>query len=164
MFEAMLYAVLKTLGEQGMWRGSVYPIAPAKVSKFWLGEGEGAEEGERKEKGKGGSKSARTKAAKVGLVGEWLEEGERFMLEGEAASLGRAYLRKRKGGKSVVVGQEVVGAKNGLGKPGKKKLEIEIGKLDDVADCLLQGMAWVKWEENRRFIMEKGLKALDELE
>lgn len=40
MFEAMLYAALKTLGEQGLWRGSVFPVAPAKVSKFWQGKGE----------------------------------------------------------------------------------------------------------------------------
>jgi len=148
MFEAMIYAVLKTLSENGTWQGTVHPIAPAKVSKFWLGDKEGAAmEG-------GGSKSAKTKTAKINLVEKWLGERDAekhpFKLEGKAEALGIAYLRKRSGGKKVLDGKAVVPE--------------EIGKLDDLADCMLQGMAWIKWEQNRRLLMSNGLEALDEIE
>ena len=71
--------------------------------------------------------------------------------------MGRRFLRKRRGGKRVRVGEKVVG------REGEGVGEVEIGKLDDLADCLLQGMAWVQWERNRRLVMEKGVQALDEL-
>lgn len=157
MFEAMIYAVLKTLSENGTWKGFVHPIAPAKVSKFWLGDKEGAAmEG-------GGSKSAKTKTAKIDLVGRWLkgrgQGNEPFKLEGKAEVLGMAYLKKRNRGKGVLAEQEEL---NG----GTKKagVPVEMGKLDDLADCMLQGMAWIKWEQNRRLIMSRGLEALDIIE
>ena len=154
MFEAMIYAVLKTLAAQGAWQGTVHPIAPAKVSKFWLGDREGADEVEGK-----GSKSAKTKTAKIQLVGRWLEErragSTRFELEGKAEETGRAYSGKRRGGGAK--GRHVDGSSKAFTAP-------QIGKLDDLADCLLQGMAWIKWEQNRRLIMAKGINALDEMD
>ena len=172
MFEAMLYAVLKTMAEQGQWTGSVYAVAPSKIGRFWLGDGEGLgedagvdeESGEVKRGKKRPSKSARTKTAKIRVVESWVEEvlcdGQgkvkpRFGLEGYARELGEAFLRKRKGERDVKVRQEDIGG-TGTGKA-------EIGKLDDLADCILQGMAWVKWEENRQRILEVGASALSEL-
>lgn len=149
MFEAMLYAVLKTFSEQGSWNGAVHPIGPAKVSKFWLGHAEGGLET------KSGSKSSNTKAAKVDLVGKWLETGERLELQGAAAKLGQAFLQKRKGAKRVLVQQEEL-TMNTPDRP----VEVEMGKLDDLADCLLQGMTWTQWERNRRTILTDGMQAL----
>ena len=147
MFEAMIYAVLRTLGERGEWRGTVCPIAPAKVGRFWLGEGEGVDGGELK--GKGGGKSARTKMAKVTLLEEWLRSEDIFRLEGRAKEVGILYLAIRKG--------------RGKGKSGDGDKGSQIGKLDDLADCLLQAMAWIQWEQNRKVILDEGAKALDEI-
>ena len=38
-------------------------------------------------------------------------------------------------------------------KKKKQKRKGPKGKLDDLADCFLQGLAWVKWEEERRRIL-----------
>ena len=48
------------------------------------------------------------------------------------------------------------------GRKAITKLEGEekMGKLDDLADCLLQGMAWVEWENNKRIVMKHGIEAL----
>ncbi|KAL2042230.1 hypothetical protein N7G274_004718 [Stereocaulon virgatum] len=144
MFEAMIYAVLKSFSERGDWRGSVHPVAPAKVAKFWLGEKQGAElEGT-------GTKSENTKGAKISVVGRWLEEkNSPFQLEGQAKEMGERYLLRRK-----------VGKRN---KSKGREGPVEIGKLDDLADCLLQGMAWIQWEKNRRLIMSSGIGALGEM-
>lgn len=152
MFEAMLYAVLKTFSEQGSWNGAVHPIGPAKVSKFWLGRAEGDT------KTKSGSKSSKTKAAKIDLVAKWLEDGGRFELQGAAAKLGQAFLQKRKGAKRVVCQQGELTVNT-----SDRSVEVEMGKLDDLADCLLQGMAWIQWERNRRTILTDGMQALPEL-
>ena len=165
MFEAMIYAVLNSFREMGKWRGEVQGVAPGRVSKFWLdkleGEGEEEEDGVGKVRGRKRrvSKGEKSKAAKIGVVEGWLgmKDGERgFGLEGGAEEMGRRFLRKRKGGKRVKVGEKVVG------REGEGGGEVEIGKLDDLADCLLQGMAWVQWERNRRLVVEKGVLALDE--
>lgn len=154
MFEAMIYAVLKTLRESGFWEGDVHPIAPSKVSSFWITYKQGAlKEGH-------GSKSAKTKSAKIDLVTEWLEDGRRFQLEGAAAQLGKAYLRKKTGKDS----KSSVKQKKLIEFEARAVTQDSVGKLDDLADCLLQAMAWIKWEENRRLIMAKGAEAIAELE
>lgn len=156
MFEAMLYAVLETLSQTGTWQGKVYPVAPSKVAKFWLGEKEGAD---GDDVGKG-AKSARTKTAKVELVRKWLQGWQAgrgiFKLEVEAEELGRAYLRKREGRRRVQVKKVETEESS-----GGATARTEMGKLDDLADCLLQGMAWIKWEQNRRLLMSNGVEALD---
>lgn len=152
MFEAMLYAVLRTLSERGIWNGAVHPVAPAKVFKFWLGD---AEVGLGK---RATSSSSRTKAAKVEMVAKWLQEQDQFVLERRAAKIGQAYLKKTQGAKRVVVEQDGLSKKMASGPP-----EVEIGKLDDLADCLLQGMAWIQWEKHRRTILAGGIEALQHL-
>ena len=154
MFEAMIYAVLKTFSESGFWEGDVHPIIPSKVSNFWIMNKQGAlKEGP-------GSKSTKIKTAKVDLVTEWLKNGGHFQLQGAAAQLGEAYLRKRTSRDS----KPSVKQKPSSVSKARAAAQGSVEKLDDLADCLLQGMAWIRWEENRRLIMAKGAEALAELE
>ena len=158
MFEAMIYAVLKTFAESGKWHGSVHPVAPAKVSKCWLGDKEGAD---AEDLGIG-SKSARTKTAKINLVSRWLGDSDRFVLEGKAKDLGQSYVEKKMRGVRRRAMAEHTTIKDGV--EIATRTTSEIGKLDDLADCLLQGMAWIKWEQNRKLIISKGQDALDNLD
>lgn len=150
MFEAMLYAVLKTLSAQGVWSGTVHPVVPGKVSQFWLGNAE--------ELTGSGSRSAKTKVQKVELVRKWLAEEGMLQLEGEAKELGRKYLKKMEGGKNAADKQKM---KQASQMQKSQAVGAETGKLDDLADCLLQGMAWIRWEENRQAVISKGLAALN---
>lgn len=169
MFEAMVYAVLKTVGEQGVWAGRVDPVPPAKVAKFWVGEGDGEggvdEEVDGmggKKKKRAGGKSARTKSAKIGLVGQWLSDGNVIRLERQAEDMAKAYMAKMEGGRKVMIKSTPALTPNAAVQD--EKSEEELGKLDDLADCLLQGMAWWTWEGNRRRVVEKGIEVLDELQ
>lgn len=151
MFEAMLYATLHTLRAEGRWEGQVWGILPGRVVKLWVPEENAAEIGG----GKGEGKSARGKRLKIQVVRGWLEGGDVVELKGEAKAVGEGFLRKLEGKRG--------GGKKGKG--GKERgRDVEMGKLDDLADCLLQGMAWVRWEENRRLVAERGVDALEVLE
>ncbi|KAJ5665783.1 mitochondrial resolvase Ydc2 [Penicillium maclennaniae] len=89
------------------------------------------------DKERGGEKmSAReVKKAKIEIVGGWLEDG-RVEIEEDVQGLVRAYLGKSREGKS------------------------EVGKLDDLADCLLQGVTWLEWEEMRARLAKDGFGGL----
>ncbi|SLM40860.1 Ribonuclease H-like domain [Lasallia pustulata] len=149
MFEAMLYAVLQTFQSRGLWTGTVHAVAPGKVATFWLSDSD-AEPAPPAPPSR--STTAKTKTAKIDIVAGWLKHHPPFVLAGRTADLGRAYLRKRRGGKKATAEE-----KDGL---GAAVGAAEMGKLDDLADCLLQGMAWIRWEENRRRVLEGGLEAL----
>ncbi|MCJ1238211.1 hypothetical protein MMC14_006200 [Varicellaria rhodocarpa] len=129
MFEAMLYAVLRTLEQQGIWKGTVWPITPNKVVNFWIGD-------ETKAAERNG------KAQKISMVDRLLNKGEYFALKEGALVTGRAWKAKKSKAKS------------------NRTEKVNIGKLDDLADCLLQGLAWVRWEENKIKILNEGPQAM----
>lgn len=159
MFEAMLHAVLETLGREGRWGGEVWAVSPGKVASFWVG-------GDGKEDGKVVGKKRGNKGVKIDVVGGWLvgdDDDGVVRLEGQAEGMGRAFLRRWRGvGRKRGVG--VVGGKGVEDGDGPEGGEAVVGKLDDLADCLLQGVAWVKWQENRRLLVEGGLDSLDGLD
>lgn len=156
MFEAMLHAVFRCL--HGKKSPAAESVSPSRVTRFWvdrvggkfleakkkperrkkkevLGEELGEELGvEGVEVVVEREKTYRkTKLAKVSLVMEWLRSGD-------VVSLGEEV-------KAVAADFEPV-------KGRRKSKRVTEGKLDDLADCLLQGMAWIRWEENRKSLAE----------
>lgn len=125
------------------------PVLPSKVGRYWLLEGAGEDDGVKKagKKGKEGASlgaAERSKARKMGIVREMVRSGSGVTLEGQAEEMGGLVMGKAEGKKKKK-------ADKGQG----------LGKFDDLADCLLQGLAWVKWEENKRLVWEMGKEALD---
>ncbi|KAI9867231.1 MAG: hypothetical protein M1813_009509 [Trichoglossum hirsutum] len=154
MFEGMLYAVLHTLRAEGRWNGLVRGVAPGKVGGFWVG---GTATSTAK------SAKWRNKTAKIDLVGKWLEAGGDGVLTvatDEANQTASAFLDrwKGKGKRRRRPGLK----KTGDDDAGTIAAEDRLSKLDDLADCLLQGLAWVRWEENKHKIRAEGVTALEE--
>ncbi|KAH6674561.1 mitochondrial putative cruciform cutting endonuclease 1 [Halenospora varia] len=156
MFESILHAVLCTLEAEGVWSGSVEAIAPGKVGPFWIAEDDdggvidGVDGGSKKVRNTKNAK-AKNKGAKIDLVRKWLNGREMVRLGNEEVeSVGKAYMEKWSRAPGAVKGS----------KRGEQKDEEKMGKLDDLADSLLQGMAWIQWEENKRLATEKGVEVL----
>jgi cruciform cutting endonuclease 1 len=159
MFESMLYAVLQTLKSEAAWDGTVIPIAPGKVGPFWL---ESTQDGTIMSPVHTKLRNTKTakllnKGAKIDLVKSWLEGKEKVILgTSDVESTAHAYLEKwhRLPGRARSKG--VVNVKR------EKSVELEaMGKLDDLADSLLQGMAWIQWEKNKWDILKNGTESLD---
>jgi cruciform cutting endonuclease 1 len=147
MFESILYAVLCTLKGEGVWKGEVQAITPGKVGPFWVDEEKGDGGGSRKVR-KSQSAKIRNKGAKIDLVRSWLEGGEMVALGDKGVEgVARRYMEKW---------DRSPGGRRKGGVEGEEKM----GKLDDLADSLLQGMAWIQWEENKRTAVQSGVEAL----
>ena len=164
--ESMLWACFETMKSvKGDKKAgdfpTVYEVAPKRVASFWTGPSEAhlpaanlltpeysppdlkATTVKVKPAGAG-------KREKIAVIRSWLEGTGGVSLEfsPETKVTAAAFapgLKRRKtkssennGAEEAVLGRET--------------------KLDDLADCVLQGAAWVRWEENRRSI----LKALTE--
>ncbi|RVD80300.1 uncharacterized protein DFL_008201 [Arthrobotrys flagrans] len=124
--EAMLHAALRVLQEEGVWeQGATHSICPQKTTGYWLGR-YGLADGARK--------GTVTKPLKVKLVRSWLENGHNVVykknnpLAADAASL----FSEASGQTKTKTGE----------------------KLDDLADCLLQGLAIIHWEIGRLKLLE----------
>ena len=144
VFEGMLYAVLATLAKIGDVNIQIEGVEPAKVNRFWLSKAaSGAAADTTMPTGRA------VKKFKVDLIGQVLEGSLSTKMDmsvevdNEAMPMVGSYLRKwRKDDCSTE-------------SPSKKCSTdssapvAELSKLDDLADCLLQGMAWIEWENNR---------------
>lgn len=150
--EAMIYATLRTLRALEKWKGEIYSIAPARVGPFWL-EGlvnEPDAEADMKMLESKKSAKARNKRAKIDLVASWLGDGKIEPRDGASATA-QSYLQRWKG----------KGArKKAVSDDSQESAREHFDKLDDLADCLLQGLAWVKWEDNKRLLAKDGPASL----
>lgn len=148
MFESMLYAVLHTLSEEKVWKGTVKAIVPSIVGPYWVGTGIEKEAGQLRKARNAKSAKARNKKAKIDLVQNWLSNKEMVVLgTNEAKVTAKLYMEKwhrRKGHRS----------KSDTGDDSK---ENDLVKLDDLADSLLQGRAWLAWEHKKRSILKHGV-------
>lgn len=144
--EAMIWACLKTFQDQKIWNGEIYSICPTRVATFWVERPD--EEIETPETGKKLSRKTFIKKAKIDVAGNWLLSRDVFgpTRRGDVFHLINGFMNRW---------QKV------------KKTEddsvpdtISIDKLDDLADSLLQCMAWIKWEQNKDSIADGGAMAL----
>lgn len=163
--EAMLHASLRTLRELGHWDGEIMSVAPDRVTRFWPSPSTllGAEETSLKTRGNLSSKGVvgktrkeakaqqSSKKHKIGVLTSWLTQDESIIMPAnsdteDAVKQFRAMLTRVR--RSKVAQQDLA-------------REAGARKLDDLTDCLLQGVAWLKWQENQALLLrEEGLMEL----
>ena len=171
MLESMLYACFETLSSTSTTKQpfpEVVEVSPARVARFWCG-GTSQDEGtdvetplaeigskpsqapKRKKKNtlkldKVAKKDMIDKRARINVVRSWLAADEvplrpQLAVDLEFTEQAREVAETFKVDPSTgkrVRGEAAIASVDGP------------VKLDDLADCLLQGVAWVRWEENRR--------------
>ncbi|KAI1400396.1 Ydc2-catalyt-domain-containing protein [Hypoxylon fuscum] len=159
--EAMLHASLRTLRELGHWKGEIVSVAPDRVTRFWPSpsEEENFPKVKRSRSTKGVVGKVRKEAKsqqsskkhKIGVLTSWLAKDDSIILPANSDAE-EAVKRFR---------TMLTGARRS--KVTEESLVREAGsrKLDDLTDCLLQGVAWLKWEENQTLLLrEEGLMEL----
>ena len=167
MLESMLWASLETMRhEQNQNRANpafnlfpaVHEVSPARVAKFWCTDPSTVgtkvpvdlfEEGWRADATFDGMVSRVTKKIekkdKIAVVRSWLSQ------HGGGESKAPSVVLECTEETRLVASTFQSEINRGRKQHGDG---VAAGKLDDLADCLLQCVAWVRWEENRRRIRD----------
>lgn len=177
VLEGMLYAVLYALRHE---RGSelagieVQGIEPKRVVGYWEGLDSDTERNSEAGVKKGRVSARGVKKAKIDLVGRWLSasieadlsavQDTQRELELGAAGEAKIYLEADRPAVHDLAGA-YLRKWRGEGTRNKRLFTAgstrEVGKLDDLADCLLQGVTWVEWQVMRERLAREGLEAVE---
>ncbi|KIW26622.1 uncharacterized protein PV07_06441 [Cladophialophora immunda] len=140
VFEGMLYSVLRTLVEEHKLQLSIEPMQPPRVNRYWLEVSQGLL-GSKENKLVG----RQIKKAKIDLVGHLLRDGSLDVCVGKGVQK---------------TASDYVSRVNKASQRGRADAT-KMSKQDDLADSLLQGLAWIHWQNNRRRIQVLGRDAVD---
>jgi cruciform cutting endonuclease 1 len=146
VFEGMLHAVLKTLSEEYGLRVIVQGVDPGRVTRYWL-EGRSAQKSQRI----GSAKES--KKAKIDIVGESFGSPDGGLVD---------VSREIRQGTPQDVGQVVDAFLARWEKKDRSRKDEgtqDVVKLDDLSDCLLQGVAWLNWQNKRQDVLRRGQEA-----
>lgn len=140
--ESMLYAVLTLLRETGQWHrgGRIEPVVARNVLEFMVVRDRAA----GFDVGDIWGRGADNKKVKKDIIGRALASGGGLAVEGPAEAVASEYLDEWQGKKSF-----------------QRKAD-RMKKLDDLADCLLQGLAFIHWQNNKRMLLDGGVDALQD--
>lgn len=140
VFEGMLYSVLQTLVSERKMCLTVEPVQPARVNRYWLeGHQNSSLPSSKKLVGR------EVKKAKIDLVSDMIKEGgAQFHITTELQPFAGIFVSScAKSPKS------------------KSAMSASMSKLDDLADSVLQGLAWIDWQNNRRHVDVLGRDGVD---
>ncbi len=150
VFEGMLHAILQTLQQERKDKiklKAVVSISPARTARFWL-EGSAGQLASRKITGREG------KQAKIDIVAKsFLDAGSRMVEigRGQAKATETSFVEKWYATSKVA--KDVQGHKKAI-MSGSAATTPKQPKLDDLADCILQALAWLKWMKTRDLVIQ----------
>ncbi|KAJ5172444.1 hypothetical protein N7492_005037 [Penicillium capsulatum] len=151
VLEGMLHAVLHALRAERaeMARVCVHGVEPNRVVRYWADNVHTSGSGLEIASGK--ISPRQLKKAKIDLVGRWLDGST-----GAGAEPGKVVVGSDPAVRDLVDGYVRKWKSPRSRSPGV----LSAGKVDDLADCLLQGMTWLEWQATRDKLAREGEKAL----
>jgi cruciform cutting endonuclease 1 len=146
MLEGMLHAIFATLKQTGDWAGDVVPISilPQHINRFLVPTEARTAKDEQEDAGTGSRQRVDMKKEKINLLSGWLGNQTVVNLASdEAKDTAAQFMARWERKNSRQKGKE----KKPSTKEDPTMASTMPKKLDDLADCLLQGVAWLQWQK-----------------